>query len=538
MSARRILPCGDLAFIVELDDLDAVIALHAALTADPQPGQTDVIAAASTVLVRAATPVAADKLAQHVRGLEVTAAAERDSTLVELDVLYDGEDLDDVAALLGMSRDAVIEAHTGQIWTAAFGGFAPGFTYCVGENNTLDVPRRETPRTALPAKSVAIAGHFSAVYPRQSPGGWQLLGRTDTVMWDANAEKPAYVAPGNRVKYRAVRELVEVAEPPPPEPPQTDHGLVVVKPGLQSLLQDLGRPGHADLGVSESGAMDLASARRANKLVGNKAGDAVVETLLGGLTLRAVGDHVLAVTGATTPIQITGPGLGGEVPAKYTPPTDRPFALLDGQTLALGAPEAGMRAYVAVRGGIEAPRVLGSRSADLLSGEGPDPLKPGDVLPVREAAFPQVVNHPDVAPPLPGEALTVHLTLGPRDDWFDSEALDTLFGNRWVITDRSNRVGLRLDGPAIQRREGMGELASEGCVAGSIQIPPDGKPVLFMRDHPVTGGYPVIGVVESADINLLAQMPAGSTVRFMLYHRASFADDAIGLTAETPKDAS
>ncbi|MDO5494676.1 MAG: carboxyltransferase domain-containing protein, partial [bacterium] len=269
MSARRILPCGDLAFIVELDDLDDVIALHAALTADPQPGQTDVVAAAKTVLVKAVSPVAADRLARHVRDLEVTAAADRDSTLVEIDVLYDGEDLDDVAELLGLSRDGVIEAHTGQIWTAAFGGFAPGFTYCVGENDSLNVPRRETPRTAVPAKSVAIAGHFSAVYPKQSPGGWQLLGRTHTQMWDGNAEKPAYVAPGNRVQYRAVRELVEVAERAPEKPEETSHGLVVVRPGLQSLVQDLGRPGHADLGVPEAGSADRSSTRRANDLVGN-----------------------------------------------------------------------------------------------------------------------------------------------------------------------------------------------------------------------------------------------------------------------------
>ncbi|GAB98025.1 KipI family sensor histidine kinase inhibitor [Kineosphaera limosa] len=522
--SRRILPCGNLAFLVELDDLEEVFALHALLTADPQPGQVDVVAAARTVLVRAASAGATQRLAQHVRALQITQTVERDSSLVEIDVLYDGEDLPEVAQLLGMSEEAVIEAHTGQIWTAAFGGFAPGFTYCVGENNTLDVPRRDTPRTSLPARSVGLAGHFSAVYPRKSPGGWQLIGRAAQVMWDATADKPAYVAPGNRVQYRAVRELIEVPDPKRSAPEPHGSALRVERPGLQSLIQDLGRPGYADLGVSESGAMDIDSARRANRLVGNDPGAAVVECLLGGLSVTAVGDQVLAVTGASAPLLVTDPTLSDpeddDAPWRVERVLDEPFALRDGQTLEIGTPQAGMRVYLAVRGGLEALEVLGSASSDLLSGEGPEPLSAGGAVPVRPIAGAHIVGARDDAPELPGDELSVRITLGPRDDWFDPEAIDAFLDQAWVVTDRSNRVGLRLEGQSVTRRDGMGELPSEGTVAGAIQIPPDGQPVLFMRDHPVTIGYPVLGVVDSRDLNLLAQAAPGATVRFDVIERA------------------
>jgi KipI family sensor histidine kinase inhibitor len=533
---RRILPCGDLAFLVELDGLEEVFALHALLTSDPQPGQVEVVAAARTVLVKAGSPDAAQQLAAHVRALEVTEQIERDSTLVTIDVLYDGEDLADVAELLGMSEQAVIDAHTGQIWTAAFGGFAPGFTYCVGENNILDVPRRPSPRTLLPARSVGIAGQFSAVYPRATPGGWQLLGRAAQLMWDATAEKPAYVAPGNRVQYRAVRELIEVPEPVRVPPQHTGSAIEVVRPGLQALIQDLGRPGYADMGVPEAGAMDIDSARRANKLVGNEPSAALIENLLGGLVIRAISDQVLAIAGATVPLKVTGPGLDDERLSVYEPVVNRPFALLDGQTLTIGTPESGTRAYLAVRGGLDAIEVLGSKSTDLLSGEGPAPLTAGFQIPVLPPSFPHIVSAPDAGHLIPRGRMTARITLGPRDDWFDGDAIDSFLTQEWTITDRSNRVGLRLEGIPIARREGMGELPSEGMVAGAIQIPPEGNPVVFMRDHATTGGYPVLGVVESRDLSLLAQLPAGSKVRFGLFQRPSLADDVIGGESATTKE--
>lgn len=543
---RRILPCGDEAFLVELDSLADVLALHAALLADPQPGQTDVVAAARTVLVRAVSPVAAVRLAEYVRDLEVTAQVERDDELVTIDVLYDGADLADVAALLGMSTDALIAAHTGQTWTAAFGGFAPGFTYCIGENQTLNVPRRATPRTAVPAKSVALAGHFSAVYPRETPGGWQLIGRTQQEMWDSTAAKPAFVAPGNRVRYRAVRELIALPERLRPAAAEPTSGLRVVHPGPLTVVEDQGRPGYADMGVSASGAMDLLAAWHANQLVGNPKAFPVLEVLMGGLSVTAIGDQVLAVTGADLPLTVTTPDAAASAdrtqpvrpaPLLYRPPTNGPFALLDGQTLTLGAPTQGIRSYVSARGGFVTRSVLGSASADLLSFEGPPPLAAGDAMAIAKPALLSVVQEPIIPPELPGTRVTVHIILGPRDDWFSPDQIDSLLAQDWVVTDRSNRIGLRLDGVPLARSY-QGELPSEGTVAGAIQIPADGKPVLFMRDHPVTGGYPVVGVVRHSDLNVLAQLPPGATIRFAICHAPSVADDAPRPTIIRPTEES
>ena len=226
-----------------------------------------------------------------------------------IDTVYDGEDLAEVGELTGLGTEGVIAAHTGQTWTVAFAGFAPGFGYMVGENQDLEVPRRSSPRTAVPAGSVALAGNYSAVYPRRSPGGWQLIGHTGARMWDLDREQPALAAPGHRVQFRAVRDIVTLAPSCPgtaahAPAPEVASGLRIVSPGLQSLIQDLGRYGHSGLGVSAAGALDRASLRRANRLVGNAPSAAAVETVAGGLTVQAVGDQVLAVTGAPSELAI------------------------------------------------------------------------------------------------------------------------------------------------------------------------------------------------------------------------------------------
>ena len=286
-------------------------------------------------------------------------------------------------------------------------------------------------------------------------------------------------------------------------------GVRIEATGLQALVQDRGRPGYAALGVAESGAMDAAAAAQANELVGNPADAALLESLGGGLRLAAVGDQVVAVTGADVPLEVTG------APVAHRPASDRPFALLDGQVLALDVPRRGLRAYVGVRGGLAAASALGSRSTDLMSGEGPAPLASGDVVPVGTPPWPSIVGLPQAPTPLPGDHLDAHVRLGPRDDWFTPDALASLGEQDWVVREDSNRIGVRLDGEPL-RRSRDGELPSEGAVAGSIQVPTDGRPVIFMRDHPVTGGYPVIGVVRAADVDLIAQLPPGATIRFVV----------------------
>ncbi len=507
---------GTRAVLAELTGTPSVLALQALLLESPLPGQLDVLAAAETVLVTADSPGSARRIAAQLLQLDLSCAVERDGGLVVIDTVYDGEDLAEVAELTGLGTDGVIAAHSSQLWTVAFAGFAPGFGYLVGENEDLNVPRRSSPRTAVPAGSVALAGTYSAVYPRRSPGGWQLIGHTSARMWDLDREQPALAAPGSRLQFRPVREAVVLASEPGAElaAPEAEPGLRVVSPGLQSLIQDLGRHGHSGLGVSVAGALDRGSLRRANRLVGNAPSAAAIETVAGGLTVQAVGDQVLAVTGAPSELSVTGPGRPDAEPLRRTVPMATPFALLDGETLRIGAPASGFRSYLAVRGGVDAAPVLGSRSTDTMSGIGPAPLAAGQILPSGGDAESGVVGHPELQPDFPGNGVTVlDVVPGPRADWFDQAALDSLAGQEWHVKPQSNRVGMRLDGTPLQRTR-AGELASEGTVAGALQVPPEGLPVLFLADHPITGGYPVIAVVVDSQLDLAAQVPIGGTIRF------------------------
>ncbi|MFK0007521.1 5-oxoprolinase/urea amidolyase family protein [Paenarthrobacter sp. NPDC090520] len=521
---RSVRPVGTRAVLAELDGLPDVLALQAMLNKSPLPGQVDVLAAAETVMVVGESASATRAIGERLLELELTTPEDTDSRLVVIETVYDGEDLADVAELTGLSMDGVIASHTGQIWTVAFAGFAPGFGYMVGENQSLTVPRRASPRTAVPAGSVALGGQYSAVYPRRSPGGWQLIGRTGARMWDLDRAQPALVRPGDRVQYRAVREVV-TASSHDSESDAEHHaaaGLRILSPGAQSLIEDLGRRGYGPLGVSAAGALDRASLRRANRLVGNASTSAAIESVGGGLTVEAVGDQVIAVTGAPTTLTVQSPSWadtegpdGGEEPgATRSVPMTTPFALLDGEVLTLGAPASGFRNYLALRGGIDAPVVLGSRSADTMSGIGPAPLVPRQILQVGTETVSTAVGSPELQPEFPGQGVTVlDVVAGPRADWFDQAALESLTGQEWVVTPQSNRVGMRLDGTPLERNR-EGELPSEGTMAGALQIPPAGLPVLFLADHPITGGYPVIGVVRDEHLDLAAQVPIGGRIRF------------------------
>ena len=530
VEARRVVRVlGDRALLVECTSLRDVMAVHADLRAAPRAGQTDVLAAAATVLVRTSDPLATARLAEEFAHLSFTyprtmesapgrGGADNPETVV-IDTVYDGEDLTQVAQLTGMSVGSVVERHTSTLWTAAFVGFAPGFAYLVADGSGLDVPRRPEPRTAVPGGSVALAGGFSAVYPRQSPGGWQLIGRTAARMWDLERPQPALVAPGARVRFRAVRGRVRLtasaadevgAAPSVPRVRRPDaRGLTVLASGVQSLVQDLGRPGYLDTGVSPSGAADRGAAARANRLVGDPRDAAVIETVLGGLVLRAEGEHVLAVTGAPAPLSVSA----GASALVREQPFGEPFALHDGDVLQVGAPASGLRSYVAVRGGIDVPPVLGSRSTDLLSGIGPEQLRGGAFLPVGDTRRATSVGHPEPWFDEPAGTVAVDVVEGPRADWFTGGSLERLFRQEWVVTRQSNRVGLRLVGEPLERAAPR-ELPTEGMVVGAVQVPESGQPVVFGPDHPVTGGYPVVAVVRDRHLDRLAQLRPGDRLRF------------------------
>lgn len=280
--------------------------------------------------------------------------------------------------------------------------------------------------------------------------------------------------------------------------------IVVEQVGPLATIQDLGRPGWFDSGVGPAGAADRGSLRLANRLVGNPEGHAAIEVLLGGLALHAEEHVMLAVTGAPAPATVDGRPVGHASVLELEP----------GQALRLGYASTGLRSYIAVRGGIDVPKTLGSRSRDTLSGLGPEPLAKGDRLPVGPS--PRTIPVVDLAPvaDLPADVLTVRAVLGPRDDWFTDAT--ALFHGEWEVSADTDRVGARLDRRAGQplTRAVTRELPTEGMALGSIQVPPSGQPVVFLADHPVTGGYPVIAVVVDADVDAVAQARPGQPVRF------------------------
>jgi biotin-dependent carboxylase-like uncharacterized protein len=278
--------------------------------------------------------------------------------------------------------------------------------------------------------------------------------------------------------------------------------LTVLASGPLTTVQDRGRPGWASIGVTRSGAADRQAAALANRLVGNDAAAAVLEVTVGGLQVRAGRTLLVAVSGAPAPVTVDG----------RAAPFDAPLTLRPGQVLGLGNPAVGLRSYLAVRGGIGVPPVLGSRSTDTLSGLGPAPLRPGDVLPVGALAADEPVV--DVAPVrAPSSRPVLRVLPGPRRDWLAPAAWTALTAADWTVSPDSDRVGLRLAGPRLDRAR-TDELPSEGLVPGAVQVPPDGAPVLFLVDHPVTGGYPVLAVVTTDDLPAAAQLRPGDRVRF------------------------
>jgi biotin-dependent carboxylase-like uncharacterized protein len=284
----------------------------------------------------------------------------------------------------------------------------------------------------------------------------------------------------------------------------TGRTVAVVRPGALTTVQDLGRMGRAHLGVPRSGALDTGAVRLLNRLVGNAEDAAVLETTVDGCALRTGCAVTVAVGGAPCPVRVDGRPAAWGTAVRLGP----------GSLLEVGAAVRGLRSYVAFGGGIAVEPVLGSRSTDLLSGLGPAPLSAGADLPLG-AVTPSARGPVDTAPwPGPPDELVLRVRLGPRDDWFTRGALETLATRAYRVSPASNRIGLRLDGPPLERAV-PGELPSEGMVLGAVQVPPDGHPVVFLADHPTTGGYPVVAVVREGDLDAAAQAVPGTPVRFV-----------------------
>lgn len=524
--------CGERAVLVECESPAAATDLRLRLTGPARPASLeDAVAGARSVLVVARSASALSELREVVQqlvnpalpragspsaGPEPSPAPDTGGTVdpVEITVDYAGADLDEVARVTGLTTQEVVSAHTGTPWRVGFAGFAPGFAYLVGGDPRLRVPRRATPRVSIPAGSVALADGFSGIYPRSSPGGWQVIGTTDAPLWDLSRDPPALLTPGREVRFVARRHGERADAPMPqrrteaprPEQPDTRRPyaeLEVLASPRPVLVQDAGRPGLSHLGVSPSGAADRAAYELGARLLGQAGDRAALEILLGELVVRAHGSLTAVLTGAALPAEVDGRAVGHAAP----------FLVRDRQVLRLGRPAHGLRTYLSVRGGIAVPPVLGSRSRDTLAALGPEPVTPGDRLPVGWSdSWPTV----DVAPvaPLPTGVMDLQATWGP-----DSQRLARreLLCGQWTVAPDSDRVALRL---APAGGSGLGsaiadttEVPPAGIVRGAIQLPPSGLPVVFLDDHPVTGGYPVVAVLDAASCDRAAQLRPGAVVR-------------------------
>jgi KipI family sensor histidine kinase inhibitor len=640
-------PFGERAFLIEVATLDAVLAVHDRLAASAPPGVTELVPAARTVLVRldrgvdaagarawAERAAAGVDAVPAVAGVDAVPAWATVRGPVDLPIVYDGPDLAETAALLGLTVEELIARHTSARWIVAFTGFAPGFGYLVSPDWPFDIPRLDSPRTRVPVGAVGLAGEFTGAYPRETPGGWRLIGTTTARLFDADAETPVLLEPGIRVRLRRARPASRAeraaagpagagragsgragsgragsgragsgpagagpagagragsgragagaagagpagagpagpdtaglepagprragagaagpdtaglepagpgpagagaagpgragagpagAEPARPEPagaglagPETAEpesaalataALRIVEPGLLATVQDLGRPGLAHLGIATSGALDRRALRAANRLVGNAESAAGIEITLGGFRAIAVRDLWCALGGAWGRVRIDG--------REIDPCTAQPWPV--GAELEVDWFARGARGYLAVRGGIDAPVFAGSRSTDVLAGIGPVPLRAGDLLGTTDAATSAIPTAEPAGWDAPhDDVLVLEVAPGPRGDWFAASSLALLFDAVWTVTARADRVGVRLDGPPLERVV-SGELPSEGMVPGAIQVPPSGGPTILLADGPVTGGYPVIAVLTDAALDLVAQARAGTVIRF------------------------
>lgn len=527
-----ILPFGQRAFLAEVGSLTEVMALHRRWAVSAPAGVIDLVPAARTVLVTFDPALISPSQVRAFLSREADAdeAADAAAAAVELDIVYDGPDLQSLAERLGVSAGELVAAHRDAEWTVAFTGFAPGFGYLTSPDWPFEAPRRESPRTRVPVGAVGLAGEFSGAYPRETPGGWQLIGTTSAPLFDPDAAQPALLAPGTRVRFVQGRASASLgagrrdacAEVPLrdrasrgratpslstgiPEPGEgDDQALRILAPGLLATIQDLGRPGRASLGVAPSGALDRTALRTANRLLGNPESAAAIEVTMGGFRAEATRDLWFSVTGAWGGIRLDGTAVD-----PYQAHPWRAGAELELDWFAHGA-----RAYLAVRGGVEAQAALGSRSTDLMAGLGPAALTEGTALAVGaepDAEMPSLAFAPWGAPE--DEVLGIELAPGPRADWFTPAASAALFESEWTVSHDANRVGIRLEGPALPRLRHE-ELPSEGMLPGALQVPPSGRPVILGADGPVTGGYPVIAVVAERSLDLTAQARPGTRIRF------------------------
>lgn len=475
----------------------AVHDLTRALLADLPSGVTDLIPSYASLYVEFSPALTSERAlrAQIARAPRVPAAGARHH---ELPVAYVGPDLAEVAAATGLSVQEVIDLHSGADYRVYTLGFTPGFPYLGPLPQALRLPRLATPRAHVPAHSVAIADAQTGVYPVASPGGWHLLGTALQAVYDPSRAEPFLLEPGDSVRFVPAQ-----GEAPPPTRPVEllpEHprhpALRVLQPGLQDLLVDEGRLLMGRYGLARSGALDQRSARLANRLLGNSPSALLIELSLHGPVLEVTRPLVLALAGYGL-----SPVLNGSELEPFTS-----FQAPAGSVLTFKPTPDGARAYLAVAGGFESRRFLGSASVDLRAGIG-RPLAAGDMLGVAE---------PKGA--LPGFSFRPHrrasgatwLRLLPGPQW-NQDAAHALSEGRFRVAS-ADRMGIRLAGGPVPG----GQVLSEAAPIGALQVTPGGTPLLLLADRGTVGGYAKPALLHPGDLPKAGQLRTGEWVRFRI----------------------
>ena len=534
MSAASVRAAGDAALLLELESVidpevnARAVAIAHALRAACMPGVRDVVPAFHSVAVYL-DPLTADVPAvESVLRQPVTAAtdAPRFKT-TDVPVAYGGDfgpDLPDVAAFAGLAQDEVVRLHAGRPYRVYMLGFLPGFPYLGTVDERIAAPRRGVPRTRVPAGSVGIASRQTGIYPRDSPGGWQIIGRTDVRLFDPARTPATLLAPGDTVRFVPLAPEALTRRPQTAvdssgtqridETASTDatrsRRVTVLQSGLLTTVQDLGRWGHQSSGVPVAGPLDPFSHRLANALVGNPRDAALLEITLAGPELLLEDDAALALTGADLSATLNGTPM----------PMNETVTARAGSLVRFGVRRRGARTYLAFDGGVAAPLVLGSRATHVRSGMGGPygrALRSGDSIPLgplqpalRRRTAPRSAAVGDVS------IRRIRVMPGPQEA--SPAAIDLLTRSRFEVSPASDRMGYRLSGEALPA-DVRGTMISTSTFTGAIQLPPSGEPVLLMADRQTTGGYPQIATVITADLPSAGQLAPGDAVEFQLCSR-------------------
>ena len=499
---------GDSAWLFEPAGQDAaerlanVLELRKTLESEKIPQVTDLLSSFATVAVHF-DPADGGLVLDWLKAIPLPLCCgklESGSSLHKIPVQYGGPDLAMLAATLNRRKSEIIELHSGTEYTVAAVGFSPGFPYLTGLPEALRIPRHAAPRR-IAAGSVAIAGNQAGIYPFESQGGWHVLGRTDVTLFDAPRPSPALLNPGDHVRFIPVESL-DFQQPQPPIITRASDGFEVIEPGAFTTVQDLGRPGHQTIGVSPGGAADPIAARVANRLVGNPDDAAVLECCMTGPVLRFHQTARLAFVGWAD----TNSG--------------KPYEIKNDGKIDLRSRMISVRGYIAIAGGIDVPSILGSRSTDVraaLGGWHGRPLRAGDRLPIGTPQDGPRRGNWRVSWPhreIPGGTLVLRFLPGMQAAWFQETARQRFREEIYQLSPMSDRTGTRLDGPTLELEPDRGEMISQPVVAGSVQVPPNGQPIILLSERQTIGGYPQIGHVISADLPMLARVWPGTMLRF------------------------